>query len=47
MFDLRDIREHSEAYKVAWNRKQSGLGDNVVPEILTLDASARDLTTQK
>lgn len=47
MFDLKDIRDNPEAYKTAWNRKASGLGDETVPEILRLDEALRAVVGRK
>ena len=47
MFDLKDIRDNPEAYKTAWNRKTSGLGDETVPEILRLDEALRAVIGRK
>ncbi|MEM9224962.1 MAG: serine--tRNA ligase, partial [Pseudomonadota bacterium] len=41
MFDIRAIRDNPEAFQAAWNRKKSGLGDEVVPAILALDEKLR------
>ncbi|MEM7492104.1 MAG: serine--tRNA ligase [Pseudomonadota bacterium] len=47
MFDLKDIRDNPEAYKAAWNRKASGLGDETVPAILRLDEALRAVVGRK
>ena len=41
MFDIRAIRDNPDAFKTAWNRKTTGLGDEVVPAILALDEQLR------
>ncbi|GAB5457529.1 MAG: serine--tRNA ligase [Henriciella sp.] len=47
MFDLRAIRDNSEAFIAAWNRKKSGLGDETVPAILALDEKLRAAVAEK
>lgn len=46
MFDLRAIRENSDAFRAAWERKKSGLGE-VVGHILDHDAAVRKATADK
>lgn len=46
MFDIRAIRDNSDAFRNAWNRRKSGLG-SVVDDILNLDARWREATTTK
>jgi len=47
MFDIRAIRENPEAFIAAWNRKKTGLGDEVVPAILAHDAAVRKAVADK
>ncbi|MEM8635443.1 MAG: serine--tRNA ligase [Pseudomonadota bacterium] len=47
MFDLRAIRENPDAFKAAWNHKQSGLGDESVPQILAHDSALRQAIADK
>ena len=47
MFDIKAIRDNPEAFKAAWNRKQAGLGDRIVPEILAHDGALRQAVTDK
>ena len=47
MFDIKAIRENPDAYMAAWNRKESGLGDRIVPEILRHDEALREAVTAK
>ena len=47
MFDIRAIRENPDAFIAAWNRKKSGLGDEIVPEILAHDGALRQAVTDK
>lgn len=47
MFDIRAIRETPDLFIKAWNRRRSGLGDEVVPRILELDTSWRAATTAR
>ena len=47
MFDIRAIRNNPESFKAAWNRKESGLGDKIVPEILVHDEGLREAVTAK
>ncbi|MEO0872110.1 MAG: serine--tRNA ligase [Pseudomonadota bacterium] len=47
MFDLRALRETPDAFKAAWNRRESGLGDRVVEEILAHDSALRFAVTDK
>ncbi|MEM9225324.1 MAG: serine--tRNA ligase [Pseudomonadota bacterium] len=41
MFDIRAIRDNPEAFRAAWNRKKTGLGDETVPAILSFDEKLR------
>lgn len=47
MFDLRAIRETPEIFIASWNRKKTGLGDKIVPDILGLDEKLRAAKTAK
>ncbi|MCZ4298958.1 serine--tRNA ligase [Henriciella marina] len=46
MFDIRAIRENPDHFRKAWNRRTSGLGDNV-DDILAHDAALRQALTDK
>ena len=46
MFDIRAIRDNPEAFRTAWNRRASGLGDKV-DDILAHDAALRQALTDK
>lgn len=46
MFDIRAIRENPEAFRTAWNRRASGLGDKV-DDILAHDGALRQALTDK
>ena len=47
MFDLKALRDDPDAFKHAWNRRESGLGDRVVEEILAHDGALRQAVTDK
>ncbi len=47
MFDIKAIRDNPEVFIAAWNRKEAGLGDRIVPEILKHDEALRDAVTSK
>jgi len=47
MFDIRAIRDTPDAFIAAWNRKEPGLGDRVVPDILAHDGALRQAVTDK
>ena len=47
MFDIKAIRDNPEAFIAGWNRKESGLGDRIVPEILKHDEALREAVTAK
>lgn len=47
MFDIKAIRENPDAFIAGWNRKESGLGDRIVPEILKADEALREAVTAK
>lgn len=46
MFDIRAIRDNPEAFRTAWNRRASGLGDRV-DDILAHDTALRQALTDK
>ncbi|MEO0467389.1 MAG: serine--tRNA ligase, partial [Pseudomonadota bacterium] len=47
MFDLKALRDDPDAFKAAWNRKSSGLGDETVARVLELDEKLRAAITAK
>lgn len=47
MFDIRAIRENPDAFRAAWNRKKSGLGDNVETILKHADALRQAVTDKQ
>ena len=47
MFDIKAIRDNPDAFIAGWNRKEPGLGDRIVPEILAHDGALRQAVTDK